>query len=1187
MTSVFEEEIIQILMGLKSKKETRKMKLKGIKKSVALLLVVAMVITLLPPLNAKAAQATYTLYFRKYSTTGEECKGDLLVQAGTGDFTTTVGTYENVSQVTLNLTASKTYHLTFTNDEGFYGFWAEQPASDEPDDYVAFQRLYMPVTVNVKYSDGTEASGIKVTTDYAYKGATQNVTTDANGQCVLRLPEGRTQTISVHDGAKWVDQSYYVQDGSDPEITIDKRVEIPVNVTSGGFQITDAKITATGSITGDVVISTDNSLSLLPGETYDITGEHNIEFGESAGYTVNGTTGYKAIAGNSVYLTANINEIDLKYQTSFQHYVYNTNFNNPHGISVGNTLQAVINNRIAGATYTWESTNPESFTVDGNGLITAKKPSYTVEQLKVKGVMGLTEKTASQNIKIPKITAYIWGFDLTEPVPGAVPQSTIPKGINYTGAVSWSPNDARFGYNKTYTATVVLTPDTDYAFIENSVLAQGFNISYNENTGVATLVRRYTTPKAKITSITPPGDVNLTEHSTKEQVIADLPTSVTISAQDGTTSLPIQWSCDSYNTAPEAVNTFKWTANIGSLDADSKATSGTISVTNPKALEVNNDGLNKEITYGSRYEEGFDVSVLFNIDPNAGETTYSLRDMGDMEDIGQASIEDATLTITKAGRFVVVANTAANDIYAEGSAEAILLVNKGIGEAQVIASDIVYGDSTDFVEISSDTNGTDNVTYLYEGVDVNGVSYSSEEAPKNAGEYTVTVTFGETDLYNECVASDTFRIEKKELSANLTGSVEKVYDGTTDVPAENQLEIVLEGIVEADIISAKGKYAYEASNVGTTKVNATELTLEGELSNNYYLASTEASAQVGVITKAIPDIGEVSAENICDTTDFEEIVLKYEKEFSGVIFADEGQELTLGDNEINWTFIPEDTVNYENATGTVNVKVIDTISPTGKLTVGEKAWNGYAEEIEQDVFYNEAQTFSVTGEDSLSGIDGIWYYIASEEKSIDELNVLEDASWVIAGEEFKVEFENNKSFICYVKIADKAGNVTYISSDMLHYDNEPVDIPCDETKEYDSTQKFSIDDENVKSITVNGEEISVDTGHLILPGVPGAVYEIIITDMAGNVSKYVVKMSENATLEETAPDKDEAGDKDKPNGEDTSDKNDSSNGDNEVDGDGLDKMPQTSDNSNVVVWFGAMVFSGIVCVSVKLKKKRA
>lgn len=269
-------------------------------------------------------------------------------------------------------------------------------------------------------------------------------------------------------------------------------------------------------------------------------------------------------------------------------------------------------------------------------------------------------------------------MDLTESVPGAVPQSTIPKGINYTGAISWSPNDARFGYNKTYTATVVLTPDTDYAFIENSVLAQGFNISYNENTGVATLVRRYTTPKAKITSITPPGDVNLTEHSTKEQVIADLPT-------------------------------------------------------------------------------------------------------------------------------------------------------------------------------------------------------------------------------------------------------------------------------------------------------------------------------------------------------------------------------------------------------------------------------------------------SVTGEDSLSGIDGIWYYIASEEKSIDGLNALEDASWVIAGEEFKVEFENDKSFICYVKIADKAGNV----------------------------------------------------------------------------SKYVVKMSENATLEETAPDKDEAGDKDKPNGEDTSDKNDSSNGNNEVDGDGLDKMPQTSDNSNVVVWFGAMVLSGIVCVSVKLKKKRA
>lgn len=63
---------------------------------------------------------------------------------------------------------------------------------------------------------------------------------------------------------------------------------------------------------------------------------------------------------------------------------------------------------------------------------------------------------------------------LTAPVVGATPAQELEGGIkfryeNYSSSVIWSPNDTTFG-NKTYTATVKLTPYTDYSFDETSVI---------------------------------------------------------------------------------------------------------------------------------------------------------------------------------------------------------------------------------------------------------------------------------------------------------------------------------------------------------------------------------------------------------------------------------------------------------------------------------------------------------------------------------------------------------------------------------------------------------------------------------------------------------------------------------------------------------------------------------------------
>ena len=55
-------------------------------------------------------------------------------------------------------------------------------------------------------------------------------------------------------------------------------------------------------------------------------------------------------------------------------------------------------------------------------------------------------------------------YNVTQPVKAATPQSSHDSGTGYTAAITWTPADGTFGASKVYTATVVLTAATGYAF---------------------------------------------------------------------------------------------------------------------------------------------------------------------------------------------------------------------------------------------------------------------------------------------------------------------------------------------------------------------------------------------------------------------------------------------------------------------------------------------------------------------------------------------------------------------------------------------------------------------------------------------------------------------------------------------------------------------------------------------------
>jgi hypothetical protein len=88
------------------------------------------------------------------------------------------------------------------------------------------------------------------------------------------------------------------------------------------------------------------------------------------------------------------------------------------------------------------------------------------------------------------------------------------------------------------------------------------------------------------------------------------------------------------------------------------------------------------------------------------------------------------------------------------------------------------------------------------------------------------------------------------LTAGLTGTVSKTYDGTTaaTLAAANY---TLPGVLSGDTVNLNDPTSgtYDTKNVGTGKtVSVTGLAISGSSSSNYALSSTSTSGAIGVIT---------------------------------------------------------------------------------------------------------------------------------------------------------------------------------------------------------------------------------------------------------------------------------------------------------------------------------------------------
>lgn len=145
----------------------------------------------------------------------------------------------------------------------------------------------------------------------------------------------------------------------------------------------------------------------------------------------------------------------------------------------------------------------------------------------------------------------------------------------------------------------------------------------------------------------------------------------------------------------------------------------------------------------------------------------------------------------------------------------------------------------------------------------------------------------------------------------------------------------------------------------------------------------------------------------------------------------------------------------------------DTQPPTGEIKIEGHSWTQFLKNITFKYFFSETKQVTITAQDTGSGVDKIYYYISNY-----ELESEENLKWLDWTEGSSFSIDPDKQCVIYVKITDKAGNVTYLSTDGLVFDaTPPVISGVTDGGTYNEPQTVTVTDAmffDVKSVTVNG-----------------------------------------------------------------------------------------------------------------------
>ena len=236
----------------------------------------------------------------------------------------------------------------------------------------------------------------------------------------------------------------------------------------------------------------------------------------------------------------------------------------------------------------------------------------------------------------------------------------------------------------------------------------------------------------------------------------------------------------------------------------------------------------------------------------------------------------------------------------------------------------------------------------------------SREAGEDVGDYAITQgTLSAGSNYTIQFTDANLSIAPLAASLTWDYTAPFTYDGT-------------EKSVTATVANKVGDDTFTLTYEGNTGTAANTYTAKvtGLGNANYTLDGATSTEQAWSIAKAKPTVTDVavsSLETIYDTTEFTSIILSHAgTDTPGTVALDEGQTLTVGAKEYNWTFTPTDTINYTTATGSITLTVKgDVVESIAVTTPPTKTAYTYGESfdktgMEVTATYESGKTKDVT-----------------------------------------------------------------------------------------------------------------------------------------------------------------------------------------------------------------------------------
>ena len=378
------------------------------------------------------------------------------------------------------------------------------------------------------------------------------------------------------------------------------------------------------------------------------------------------------------------------------------------------------------------------------------------------------------------------------------------------------------------------------------------------------------------------------------------------------------------------------------------------------------------------------------------------------------------------------------------------------------------------------------------GDDKCNVTVSGEQT--EVGTYTATATeLSDSNYKLPAQKTVTFEIVKAQrkapTSVTATGTT---YKGGTDgrlndvdssmeykKDGENEWHSITENTVEG---LSTGKYYVRYKD-----------------SKNYYASSEKevyiANGQEIKVNVPVSQVGYTLnvSNTVVDYNESSTLTFKLNKGYSKTTdFAVKVNGETVQLNNNNQYTIK----NIQKDTDITVEGVADITAPDTEIKVSNKTWKSILNKITFGLFFKETQKAEITATDEGSGVNKYYYYVdkLGSEKSLTEKQ-LQAVDWK-EGE--SVTFSEDSNYVIYAKVIDKAGNIKYVSTDGIVIDTiAPQVSGVENNQTYTKTQTFTVTDNNLDTVKVDGQTVEPTNGSYILVPKKGT-YTIEVTDKTGN-----------------------------------------------------------------------------------------